>query len=470
MRIPSILVVDDERLIRWSLKERLDQAGYRVLEAENGREALERSREGVDLVLLDFKLPDTDGLTLLKQIKQADPDCLVILMTAYSSIESAVEAMKHGAYHYVNKPFNIEEMLILVEKALETTRLRREVKVLRATQSQAYAFERVIGDSPAMKAVIGLLKKVATSPASTVLLVGESGTGKDLMAKIVHFNSNRAAEPFMNITCSALPENLLESELFGHEKGAFTDAKAQKKGLLELADGGTVFLDEIGEMTPALQSKLLRFLEEKTFKRVGGSQDIRVDVRVIAATNRDLEEAVKKGAFREDLYYRLRVLPVTLPPLRERTGDLKSLAHHYMDVFNREFKKGVRGLSPEALKALEAYPWPGNVRELKNAVERAMLLTESDTLTPEDFLLPTSRTTVSAAFQLPPGGVDFEQLERDLVIQALQRTGGNQTRAAALLGMNRDQIRYRIEKFKLGKGESHEGKSPVTGEMFAPAS
>ena len=216
MRIPSILVVDDERLIRWSLKERLEQAGYKVLEAENGRQALERSREGVDLVLLDFKLPDTDGLTLLKQIKQADPDCLVILMTAFSSIESAVEAMKHGAYHYVNKPFNVEEMLILVEKALETTRLRREVKVLRANRSQAYAFERVIGSSPAMKAAITLLKKVATSPASTVLLIGESGTGKDLMAKVLHFNSARANEAFMNITCSALPENLLESELFGH--------------------------------------------------------------------------------------------------------------------------------------------------------------------------------------------------------------------------------------------------------------
>lgn len=467
MRIPSILVVDDERLIRWSLKERLDQAGYRVSEADCGRVALEKAREGVDLVLLDYKLPDTDGLTLLKQIKQADPDCLIILMTAYSSIESAVEAMKHGAYHYANKPFNVDEMLLLVEKALETTRLRREVKQLRATQTQAYGFGSIIGASPAMKSAVTLLKKVASSPASTVLLMGESGTGKDLMAKAIHFNSSRATEPFMNITCSALAETLLESELFGHEKGAFTDAKQQKKGLLELADGGTVFLDEIGEMTPALQSKLLRFLEEKTFRRVGGSTDIRVDVRVVAATNRDLEASVKKGEFREDLYYRLRVLPVSLPPLRERVGDLPLLVNHYMEAFNREFRKGVKGVSPQALKALEAYPWPGNVRELKNAVERAMLLSEGELLMPQDFLLPTSRGSVSETFQLPPSGVHFEQLERELVVQALQRSGGNQTRAAGLLGMNRDQIRYRIEKFGLGKPEASGNNPPLSAGIPA---
>jgi two-component system response regulator AtoC len=370
-------------------------------------------------------------------------------MTAYSTIDSAVEAIKEGAYHYANKPFNFDEMMILVEKALETTRLRREVRALRARQSEPYAFEQIIGESPAMRSAKAILKKIAESPASTVLLTGESGTGKDLVAKVLHYNSDRAAGPFMNITCSALPENLLESELFGHERGAFTDAKQQKKGLLELADRGSVYLDEIGEMPPPLQAKLLRFLEDRAFRRVGGTHDIRVDVRVIAATNRNLEEGVRTGQFREDLYYRLRVLPVGLPPVRERAGDIPLLVKHYIDTFNREFRREVRGVKPEAMGVLQAHSWPGNVRELRNAVERAMLLTDDDVLTPGDFQMLLQREPLSGRFRLPAEGLDFEELERDLVIQALERAGGNQTRAAALLGMNRDQIRYRIDKFDL---------------------
>src|SRR5919201_4000227 len=315
MQPPSVLVVDDEQLIRWSLTERLTQEGYRVLEAETAREALARSEDGVDLVLLDYKLPDGDGLSVLKQIKETDPDILVILLTAYSSVDTAVEAMKHGAYHYANKPFNVDEIVLLVEKALETTRLRREVRALRASEAQPYSFDRIVGESATLVAVKAMLKRVATSPASTVLLTGESGTGKDLAAKVIHYNSDRAARPFMNITCSALPESLLESELFGHERGAFTGADRQKRGLLETADGRTVFLDEIGEMVPTLQAKLLRFLEERTFKRVGGAVDIHVDVRVIAATNRKLDDEVKQGKFREDLFYRLNVLPISLPQL-----------------------------------------------------------------------------------------------------------------------------------------------------------
>jgi len=452
MHSPTILVVDDEQLIRWALVTRLTDEGYRVFEAGTAAEALARHGEGVDLVLLDYKLPDGDGLSVLKRIKEADSDTLVIMLTAHSSVDMAVEAMKGGAYHYANKPFNLDEIVLLVEKALETTSLRREVRVLRATQAQPYSIERLVGESDAMVGVRAMLRKVATSPASTVLLTGESGTGKDLAAKVIHYASDRAARPFMNITCSALPEALLESELFGHERGAFTGADRQKRGLLETADGGTVFLDEIGEMMPMLQAKLLRFLEERTFKRVGGTVDIRVQVRVIAATNRDLEEEVKRGRFREDLYYRLNVMPIVMPALRHRPDDIPRLIAYYVDAYNTEFRKRIRRVTPSAVERLKAYPWPGNVRELRNAVERAMLLAEGDELAVDHFpVVEKPAGELNESIELPASGIDLEQLERSLVVQALQRSGWNQTRSAALLGINRDQIRYRIEKFKLEK-------------------
>jgi DNA-binding NtrC family response regulator len=451
MNNATILVVDDEQLIRWSLAQRLRSEGYQVVEAATGRDALDRVRDGVDLVLLDYKLPDIDGVTVLREIKEHDADVLVILLTAYATVDTAVEAMKIGAYHFANKPFDLDDVARLVEKALETTRLRRELRMLRASQAQPFALERIVGESPHMVALRSLLRRVALSPATTVLLTGESGTGKDLAAKVLHFSSERANRPFMNITCSAIPDSLLESELFGHERGAFTDARQQKRGLLESADGGTVFLDEIGEMVPALQAKLLRFLEEKTFKRVGGAHDITVDVRVIAATNRNLEEQVKAGKFREDLYYRLNVLPIPLPPLRLHLEDMPLLVSFYVDTFNREFRKSVLGASPAALKGLAEYGWPGNIRELRNAVERAMLLAEGPWLEPSHFPVLSSSATSHESFALPATGVNLEDVERTLVVQALERCSGNQTHAARLLGINRDQIRYRIEKFNLSK-------------------
>ena len=450
MHTPTILVVDDEALIRFALNDRLTADGYRVIEAETAAEAVAKSRDGVDLVLLDYRLPDGDGLSVLRRIKEHAPDTLVILLTAQQSVELAVEAMKQGAYHYANKPFNLDEISMLVAKALETTQLRREVRSLRESQAQPYSFARIVGDGPAVSAMKALLKKVAGSPASTVLLTGESGTGKDLAAKVLHYNSARASKPFMNITCSALPEALMESELFGHERGAFTGADRQKRGLFETADGGTVFLDEIGETVPGLQAKLLRFLEEKTFKRVGGAVDITVDVRVVAATNRNLQEEVKQGKFREDLFYRLNVLPIALPPLRERADDIPRLVAFYLDVYNTEFKKKIRGVTPEAMEQITRHPWPGNIRELRNAIERAMLLSDGPMLDTSDFSAGGAvPIRLGEAVELPPGGLDLEQLERSLVVQALERTGWNQTKAAVLLGLNRDQIRYRVEKFQL---------------------
>jgi DNA-binding NtrC family response regulator len=452
-----VLVVDDEPLIRWSLTERLRADGHEVLEAESAAEALEKAASGVDLVLLDYKLPDEDGLSVLRKIRELDPDALVIMLTAHKGVETVVVAMKAGAFDYATKPFDLEDVAVRVSHALETTRLRRELRTLKDSLARPFGLGSIIGESEVMQRLKALVRRVATSPSSTVLLTGESGTGKDLIAKVLHYVSDRAGRPFINITSSAMPEHLLESEMFGHERGAFTDARQQKRGLLEQADEGTVFLDEIGEMMPALQSKLLRFLEEKAFRRVGGTADIRVDVRVIAATNRNLEEQVRSGKFREDLYYRLNVLRVEVPPLRERIEDLPLLAQHFTDMFAREFKRPVRSLNVPAEGALRAYRWPGNVRELRNLIERAVLLSEGVTLTPADFdSLHTSRLETPSApvgVALPAEGLNLEDVEKNLVIQALERAHGNQTRAAALLGLHRDQIRYRIEKFGLKKTE-----------------
>lgn len=453
MSARQILVVDDEELIRWSLAERLRLDGHEILEAGTAAQALELLDGHVDALLLDYRLPDDDGVAVMRRIHEMDPDLPVLMLTAHKDVDIIVSAMKAGAFEYLTKPFDLDDVAVRVERALEATRLRRELRTLRDTLAKPFGVASIIGESDAMQRVKALVRKVATSPGSTVLITGESGTGKDLVAKVIHYSSGRAARPFLNITCSALPETLMESELFGHERGAFTDARSQKRGLLEQADDGTVFLDEIGEMTPALQAKLLRFLEEKTFRRVGGSADIHVDVRVIAATNRNLEETVRDGKFRDDLYYRLNVLRLEVPPLRARVDDLSRLAQHFVEVFSREFRRPVRALSADAEQALRSYGWPGNVRELRNLVERAVLLSEGEVLQASDFetLQGQRRAGASShtAFQLPPEGVNLEDEEKSLVVQALERTSGNQTRAAVLLGLHRDQIRYRIEKFGL---------------------
>ena len=457
MATRRILVVDDEDLIRWSLAERLRADGHEVLEAANAADALEKAHVGVDLALLDYRLPDDDGLSLLRKIRESDPDTLAIMLTAHTGVETVVDAMKAGAFDYATKPFDLDDVAMRVSRALETTRLRRELRQLQSSLAAPFGVGSIIGESAPMQKLKALVRRVASSPSSTVLLTGESGTGKDLVAKVIHYLSSRAARPFVNITASAMPEHLLESELFGHERGAFTDARQQKRGLLEQADEGTLFLDEIGEMVPPLQAKLLRFLEEKAFRRVGGNADIHVDVRVIAATNRDLEEQVSSGKFREDLFYRLNVLRIEVPPLRDRIDDLSLLAQHFVGTFAREFKRPVRTLSPPAEAALRHYRWPGNVRELRNLIERAVLLAEGTSLTPADFdSLHTSRSKPADAhtgFALPAGGINLDDVEKTLVVQALERTHGNQTRAAALLGLHRDQIRYRMEKFGVKKAD-----------------
>ncbi|HXT68748.1 MAG TPA: sigma-54 dependent transcriptional regulator [Vicinamibacterales bacterium] len=454
-----VLIVDDERLVRWSLAQRLRADGLDVLEAETAADAVAQADKSPDVVILDYQLPDGDGLSILKRLHQTDPDLPVIMLTAHKDAETIVAAMKAGALDYVTKPFEVSDVATRVARALELTNSQRELRRIKEDLAKPFSFDSVVGDSAVMKKAKTLALKVAHSPSSTVLITGESGTGKDLLAKVIHYASSRAHRPFLNITCSALPETLLESELFGHERGAFTDARQQKRGLFEQADQGSAFLDEIGETTPTLQAKLLRFLEEKAFRRLAGTSDIKVDVRVIAATNLNLEERVREGRFREDLYYRLNVFRLEMPPLRDRGDDVVLLARRFVRNFAAEFRRPAQTLSPAAEKALVGYSWPGNVRELRNLVERAVILADGDTLEPGDFeslhsLNRDLQQSGSGEIQLPTGGLNLEDVERRLVTLALERTKGNQTKAAALLGLHRDQIRYRMEKFGLAKPEN----------------
>lgn len=451
----SILVVDDEKMIRWALKKRLEMDGYTVTEAENGEVARRSFRRGsYELALLDMRLPDTDGMTLLREFHDSQPDVPVIIITAYSSLEGAVDAIKGGAADYLSKPFDLEELSLTVQRVHEASVMRRNLSTDLDQKRSQFGLDNIVGNSPQLSDVKRLIRKIAQGLNTTILLLGESGTGKDLVARALHYESTRGTHPFMNITCTALPEALLESELFGYEAGAFTNATSRKMGLIELANRGTVFMDEIGDMAPALQAKLLRILEEKSFKRIGGVTDIHVDVRLIAATNRNLEKMVRDTTFREDLYYRLNVVPILMPPLRERTGDVTLLADYFLSVFNREFRKQIQGITPDGLAKLNGYPWPGNVRELRNVIERAVLLNEGTWVGRDDIILGRANfnmppESLGERVLLPPEGCTLAEAEESLLRQALNRAGWNQTKTGGLLGITRDQVRYKIEKFGL---------------------
>lgn len=459
----KILVVDDEQLIRWTLSEALRGWGYTPVEAETVEGALSSfDAEQPSAVLLDINLPDGSGLDVLREIKRRRPEAVVIMITANVLVDDTLAALRGGAYDFIGKPINLEELQITIRNGLEAQRLRKEVNLIRRERSEQFGFDQIVGESPAMSEMLQMARKVAESEVLSVLLQGESGTGKDLVAKAIHYASDRANAPFVAINCAALPANLIESEIFGYEKGAFTDAKARKEGLFEQAEGGTLFLDEIGELELGLQAKLLRVLEEGAFRRVGGLKDIPLDVRVVAASNRDLKTESDQGRFRLDLYYRLSVIQIDIPPLRERGMDVLLLAAQYIKVFGgRMRRKHIHGLTPEVADAFRRYPWPGNVRELRNVIERALILEDDDLITMK-YLPPTltqagKQMAVGAQeeqigtihdFRLPSDGLSLDEVEMSLVRQAIEQSGGNQTKAAELLGISRDQLRYRLKKIE----------------------
>ena len=445
-----ILVADDHDALRRGLTLALSAAGHETEEAGNGNAAIEKLHESYfDVVVSDLKMGGSDGLDVLRTTKTLHPSTAVILMTAFGSVSTAVEAMKHGAFDYVQKPFEIEEMEVKVEKALELKRLRHELDYLRHEQQESYDFERIVGASEPLQKVLSVVKKVAKSN-STVLIRGETGTGKELIAGAIHHNSLRAARNFVKVNCAALQENLLESELFGHEKGAFTGADRQRIGRFEQADGGSLFLDEIGDMSASTQAKILRVLQEHEFERLGGTRTIKVDVRLIAATNRDLPSMVASGHFREDLYYRLNVVTIDMPPLRERKEDILPLAGWFIRRFSSELKKKLDGLDTEAQKMLMRYNWPGNIRELENAIERAALLAETsmiraDDLRLGDFSSSGNSKENSSAVKIPPTGIALEEIERQALIEALRMSNWVQKDAAELLSISPRVMNYKIK-------------------------
>lgn len=452
---PSILIVDDDEVMQQTLSDVLKKKGYEIFSVGAGNGALSIIKKNIiDLVLLDMRLPDVDGIEVLKRIKELDTEILVIMMTAYSDVQTAVSAMKSGAYHYINKPFELEELKLLIEKGLETKSLINEVRRLHRQQKEDQN-SHIHGVSPQIQYVKELIGMISKTHKTSVLIQGESGTGKELAANAIHYSSKRGNKPLMKINCSAIPDSLLESELFGYEKGAFTDAKNTKKGLFELADGGTVFLDEIGDMKPFLQSKILRVLENQTFMRVGGEREIKVDVRIIAATNKNLEALVREGLFRKDLYYRLKVMVIEMPPLRDRVEDILLLSNLFIEENNREHNKNIRGFGEEAKKLLIQYHWPGNVRELKNVIERAMILTDQDFIAHKQLPFELKQTGgFDRAMSTPEVSeitdeMSLDHVEKIHLSKVLKSLEWNKSKASKVLGISRATLRAKIRKYSL---------------------
>ena len=457
----KILVVDDEKSLREVMSIMLKRAGYEVTEAPDGEQAIGHvNKEIYDLVITDLRMPKADGMDVLKAVKSLSPDTVVLVVTAFGTADSAVEAMKQGAYDYLTKPFQVDEVQLIIRNALEKRRLSTENMLLKREIASQSSFSQIVGQSEAMQKVFDVVRKVADSK-SNVLICGESGTGKELVARAIHYNSARSAMPFVAVNCSAVPETLLESELFGHMKGSFTGAVANKAGLFEIANGGTIFLDEIGDTTPPTQVKLLRVIQEREFRRVGGNQDMKVDVRVIAATNRDLEKAVADGSFREDLYYRLDVIPIRLPPLRLRAGDIPLLVSHFLEKFSQDSGKAAPTIAPDAMHVLLGHEWRGNVRELENLIERVVAFSTGASVTDTDIRgwlhhAVTPQPSQGIPTDLPEDGLDLEGLingiEKDLLMRALERSKWVKKKAARLLKLNTRSFRYRLEKYAIKGG------------------
>jgi two-component system response regulator HydG len=444
-----ILVVDDEESHRIMLRAVLQEEGYQVAEAADGPDAIRAvEQEPFDLILLDIRMTTMDGIETLTEIRKVSPFVPVLMMTAYASVKTAVEALKAGAFEYLTKPLDIEELKILMEKALEHYHLREENLALRERLGDRFDFSKIIGKSEKMKELFDLLAQVAPTDA-TVLILGESGTGKELVANAIHHNSPRATQPFIKVACAALPETLLESELFGHEKGAFTGAIARKEGRFQLAHRGAILLDEVGEMSATTQAKILRVLQEKEFEPLGSTRVVKVDVRVIAATNKDLEKEIREGRFREDLFYRLNVVPVSLPPLRERKEDIPALASHFLSIYREKNKKELREISGKALDLLVRYDWPGNIRELENCIERAVVIARGEIIAPAD--LPPQIQALSSEKEDSevrfPSGISLQEVEKALILRTLEDTGGNRSRAAEILGINRRTLQMKLKEY-----------------------